>query len=514
LDAEWAKTKLGCTEMKASLKKQLSSNKAAMDALVKSIAKLKKEIAQHREDLVTSNDVLKDDELYLKDMTARCEDRANDYDQRSAMRNDELSALTTALKVLTGKVKKTDTAVNQRALLQAAPEPVVVKPVVKKTVPTVAKKSAAPLDKKSVPAAAEVSTPVAKAAIKKVSFLQGSSSVLSGLSLEARKERAVDVLRKEGQSIGSLALTSLAETIAAPRFDSAPVTDPFKKIKGLIQKLIERLLEESRNEATKKGFCDTELGKARKDRDFRLQEANDLSADLAGLEAKEDALTLEIKQLTKDIKDESQALKETTKERKDEKKANMETLKTAKEGLEAVNEAILILRSFYKQAAKAALVQASPLDEDTQGAGFSGNYKGKQSGMKAVFALLETIASDFDRTLRKTEEAEETAHRDFVDFDQAAQSSIAGKSTKKELDEQDLKTTKTSIKQKTDDMQTAVDLLDSALKELEELKPTCIDTGMSYSERVKKREEEMAALAKALCILDEDKVEKECQGKR
>jgi len=321
----------------------------------------------------------------------------------------------------------------------------------------------------------------------------------------------VDVLRKEGQSIGSLALTSLAERIAAPRFDSAPVTDPFKKIKGLIQKLIERLLEESRNEASKKGFCDTELGKARKDRDFRWQEANDLSADLAGLEAKEDALTLEIKQLKSDIKSETQALKETTKERQDEKKANMKTLSTAKEGLEAVNEAILILKSFYKQAAKAAFVQASPLDEDTQGAGFSGNYKGKQSGMKSVFALLETIASDFDRTLRNTEAAEETAHRDFVEFDQAAQSSIAGKTTKQTLDEQDLKTTKTSIKQKTDDMQTAVDLLDSALKELEELKPTCIDTGMSYSERVKKREEEMAALEKALCILDEDKVEKECQ---
>ena len=62
--------------------------------------------------------------------------------------------------------------------------------------------------------------------------------------------------------------------------------------------------------------------------------------------------------MTKDIKSETTALKETTKERLDEKKANMDTLKTAKEGLEAVNEAILILRSFYKQAAKAILMWA------------------------------------------------------------------------------------------------------------------------------------------------------------
>merc|ERR1719453_799894 len=88
-----------------------------MDALKRNINKLAKEIAQHREDLVTADGVLKDDELYLKDLTARCEDRANDYDQRSAMRSDELSALTQALKVLEGKVEE-ETEVNKRALLQ------------------------------------------------------------------------------------------------------------------------------------------------------------------------------------------------------------------------------------------------------------------------------------------------------------------------------------------------------------------------------------------------------------
>merc|ERR1719482_386200 len=101
--------------MKASLKKKLAANKDAMESLEKNIAKLKKEIASHREDLVTADGVLKDDELYLKDLTARCEDRANDYDQRSAMRGDELGALTQALKVLKGTVSE-KTKVNVRAL--------------------------------------------------------------------------------------------------------------------------------------------------------------------------------------------------------------------------------------------------------------------------------------------------------------------------------------------------------------------------------------------------------------
>merc|ERR1719326_1227427 len=229
--------------------------------------------------------------------------------------------------------------------------------------------------------------------------------------------------------LNSFALASLAQRSAA---------DPFKKIKGLIQKLIERLLAEAAAEATKKGFCDTELGKARKDRDFRREETTDLSAELEGLEAKQDALTEEIKLLTGQIKNEETAYKETTKERKEEKEANMETLKTAKEGFEAVNEALLVLKSFYSQAAKASFIQASPVDEDTSGPGFSGSYSGNQSGSKAVLALLETISSDFDRTLRTTDAAEKQAHRDYVDFSQHSKSSIASKTTKKELDEQDL----------------------------------------------------------------------------
>merc|ERR1719401_2523510 len=309
--------------------------------------------------------------------------------------------------------------------------------------------------------------------------------------------------RKQDKKINSMALMSLSARVSA---------DPFMKVKGLIQRLIERLLEESKNEATKKGFCDTELGKAEKDRDYRFSEAKDLAADLAKLEAKRDELTTDIDDLNSDIKIEKIGLKESTEDRKTEKEANMHTVGVSKEGLEAVKEALAILKAFYKQAAKASFVQASPVDEDTSWPGFEGNYKGKQGASKAIIALLETIVSDCDRTDRKTEESEYKAQRDFVDYEQTAKSSIAGKMTKEELDSMDLKTTISTIKTKMADLQTAMDLLDKALEELEKLKPTCIDTGMSYKERVAKREEEMEALNTALCILDEEGVEPTCGG--
>jgi len=484
LDAEYAKAKKACDELKASLKKEMGSNTDAMNKLEKNIDKLAKEIANHRENLVEAESTMKDDELYLKDLTAQCEARANDYDQRSRMRGDEVTALTQALDILKGDVKGRADEVNQRALF----------------VQKIRAAKLAPAAVAKAPVAKAPKATASKAISKPISFLQGF--LAAGVSNEERKAHALALLSSEGQRLNSFVLTSLAQRSAA---------DPFKKIKGLIEKLIQRLIAEATAEATKKGFCDTELGKARKERDFRREDTEDLSAELAGLEAKRDALTEEIDTLTRQLKDENIALKETTADRKEEKEENLKTLKTAKEGLDAVNEALLTLKSFYSQAAKAAFVQASPVDEDTSGPGFSGNYKGNQSGSKAVLSLLETIASDFDRTIRTTEAAEEAAHRDFVEFQQATKSSIGSKETKKELDEQDLKTTQTSLKTKMEDLETAQKLLDDALKELEELKPTCIDTGMSYKERVAKREEEMAALTKALCILDTDKVEKECK---
>merc|ERR1740115_426656 len=44
-------------------------------------------------------------------------------------------------------------------------------------------------------------------------------------------------------------------------------------------------------------------------------------------------------------------------------------------------------------------------------------------------------------------------------------------------------------------------ILVASIEELIELKATCVDTGMSYADRVAMREQEIASLKKALCIL-------------
>merc|ERR1711988_1892431 len=93
--------------------------------------------------------------------------------------------------------------------------------------------------------------------------------------------------------------------------------------------------------------------------------------------------------------------------RVEEKAENLAQIKQAKGGLKAVTDAIGILKTFYKSAAKASLVQsaASPVDEDNPGAA-SGAYKGNQGASKGVIGLLEVIKSDFEHTV-ETVSAEE-----------------------------------------------------------------------------------------------------------
>jgi len=502
LDDEYGKTSASCAGLKKSLSDKIETNTKETKSVQAKISKLAATIADDRGKLVEAQSLMKDDEEYLKDLTNQCESRAVEWDQRSAMRGKEVEALSAALKVLGDKVKPAD-SVNSRAFVQQQePTGKVAPAAVAKTT-----KVAEPKEQHSVAKLATAkSTKQAATSFLQRAEINSHSQDLSDQESQQEmlmKQRALATIRDEGRRLGSPVLTVLAMRVAA---------DPFKKVKDLIQGLIERLITEAAGEATKKGFCDTEIGKAENQRTFRWTRVQQLASRIEVLQAAEDSLTEEIAELTKALTNLDKAVKESTTMRKTDKTDNEKTLETANNGLQALNEALLILRSFYKEAGKAAaFVQASPVDEDTAGAGFSGSYTGKQQSSNAVLALLETIASDFERTIRSTEADEKETAEAYVKFQQVSKMDIGGKTTKKELDEQDLKTTKNDLKVKRADMQNNMDLVDDAVKTLMDLKPTCIDTGMSYKERVSKREEEVVALKKALCLLDTNKVEAECK---
>jgi len=464
---KWKKTLSACTDTKSGLQKKMKDNLDAITKLEGDIEDLKKDIAKDRGDLVNAQEALEEDAAYLKDLTSQCELKAREFDQRSGMMKDEITALASAIKIISGKVKDND-HVNRD-------------------------------DKKFI----------------QLSFLQTApvkavTNFLARQDLSAeqqvRQQKVVSLLRTEGEKLGSSVLSTLAMRVNAP--------DHFEKVKNMIQSLIERLLDEKKAEASKKGFCDEELAKAQGDRDKSQRQAMAMSVELKDLEAKKEKLEAELKQLGKDIKEAEKEHKKELDLRKKDKKANEETLEKANEGLTALNEAIQILKAFYASAqfGRVSFLQASPVDDDTSGPGFGGAYKGKEKSSRAIFDLLENIANSFKKTIADTEQDEADAQAAFVEFDRKSQELIAGKETKTKLDKQDLKSTNTNIEKTLDDLESTMGLQHDALKMIESLKPACLDAGgMNFKERSEKRDEEIAALRKAICMLNPDKKEGECK---
>merc|ERR1719379_1633849 len=118
LDAEWEETRSNLTDLIAKLSEQIEAAKNFIKMGEEKIEQLASEIAEARSNLVEKEGLLKDDQLYLKDLTEKCEYKAKEYDQRSASRGEEISALTQALDIITNQVAGVE---GSRALLQQTP---------------------------------------------------------------------------------------------------------------------------------------------------------------------------------------------------------------------------------------------------------------------------------------------------------------------------------------------------------------------------------------------------------
>jgi hypothetical protein len=311
------------------------------------------------------------------------------------------------------------------------------------------------------------------------------------------RERLVALLKAQGAKLKSPALSTLAMKVQA---------DPFVKIKGLIQELIERLLQEEADEADKKGWCDKEIAAAKKDRDYRLRDVQDLHGELESLNARHGTLSETKAKLEEEIATLNADLATQTSNRAEEKAENEQTVKDAEEGEAAVDQAIDILGHFYGAAAKATVLSQQPsVDDEAPDAGFEGAYTGSQSASTGILGMLDVIKGDFARTIKETTAAEDQAQRDFIEFERETKMSITTKTTAKEATDRELTECADDLSTAGDEMRTQQGLLDAAVETWEKLIPGCVaDPGMSYEERVQRRNAEVQALKDAYCILSNE----------
>jgi len=258
-----------------------------------------------------------------------------------------------------------------------------------------------------------------------------------------------------------------------------------------------KLMEEANGEAEQKGWCDDELATNEQTRREKTEAVETLHAEIDELEASIAKLSDDITDLSQAVADLDAAVAKATEIREAEKAKNTIVVKDAKEAQVAVAAALKTLKDFYEKAGQAtSLVQAPEI--------FDEPYKGMQSESGGVVGMIEVIASDFARLEAETTSAEEQGTKEYKEFmedssDDKAQKNkdIEDKTSKKESDQQ-------TLEEKKSDLSGTQKELDAGLQYYEKLKPQCIDSGISYEDRVARRKEEIASLQQALAILEGD----------
>jgi len=419
------------------------TEQAEQDRTEKTATKAKKMQAKAdaAADLVDTSTTRDADAAYLQDLTATCEQKASDFESRQQLRAEEIEAIQKAIEILQSE------AVSGNA---------------EKYLPSFAQKTGSMLSQ----IRASQTTPV--------------------------QQQVAQYLRSRASELNSRVLSVLAVRVA---------DDPFKKVKKLIKDLIVRLMEEANEEAEHKGWCDTELATNEQTRKEKTAAVEILHAEIDQLGASIAILTEEIAELTQEVAELDAAMAKATKLRLDEKATNEETITDAGEAQTALAQALVVLQEFYAKAGEAtALVQQR--QQPTPPPIFDSPYKGMQNEKGGVIGMLEVIESDFARLEAETKAAEATAQKQYDEFmtkskvDKAAkEQDILHKTAKKQDEEQALVVKKA-------DLEGTQKELDAALAYFDKLKPSCVDAGVSYDDRVARRKEEIQSLQEALRILN------------
>merc|ERR1719440_441488 len=200
------------------------------------------------------------------------------------------------------------------------------------------------------------------------------------------QKRVAGFLKTRAKRLNSKILSLISVRVAE---------DPFKKIKKMIQDMVDKLMEEANEEAEHKGFCDTEMGTNKNTRDEKTEMVEKLTAEIEGLTADIAKLGEDSAKLGDEIVAIDMAVTEATTVRNDEKIKNTQTIDDAKVASEATARALQVLKDFYSKQT----------DGPAQGSSSTG-----------VLGMLEVIQSDFVRLETETTSAEDAAAKEYDRF--------------------------------------------------------------------------------------------------
>jgi len=445
------RTELEDTEMAArrafamvqgDLKNQIDGSEGVNEEKKKAKSKSLQSAANAQGDLGDAQGTLAEDEKYLADLIATCEQKAVAFESRQKLRGEELEAVNKAIEIMSGGA-------------------------------------------------------VSGAADKHLPSLAQQATALVQLRAGAQNPnqlRVVSFLTNQGKKLNSRLLSVLATHVAA---------DPFKKVKKMVKDLIVKLMQEANDEAEHKGFCDMEMATNKNTRDKKSEDVINLTAQIDELKASIAKISQDIEGLSAEIAELDAAVAKATTERDEEKAKNTVTIKDAQGAQAAVKQALSVLNEFYEKAGEAtSLVQTGQEPPAT----FDEPYTGMGGESGGVVGMMEVIQADFARLESETSSAEGEAAKEYNEFMNDSRVDKTNKSADLDHKQEKKATQAEALASAESELAGTQKELDSAMAYFDKLKPQCMAPEESFEDRQARRKEEIESLQMALQILQGEDV--------
>jgi hypothetical protein len=303
---------------------------------------------------------------------------------------------------------------------------------------------------------------------------------VKAIALDDSREEVVTVLKKMGRKFNSFALLSIAGRARS---------DPFVKIRGMVEEMIGKLEKEAQEEATQEAFCQEEKAKSSKARETKSASVDKYQARIDKATATTEQLKQEVAGLSKELADTQASLGKATKIRAEEAKKNKAAIADFKGSAEAVSQAMTVLREFYGGS---AFIQQPSF----------GGAKSDSAG--GIVSFLEVAQSDFTSLLAETEADEEQSKTAFEKLSQESAVTLATKEAEVKGKQSEIKSLGVAVANTGSDLENASKELDAIMEYIDKLKPQCESKAMTYAERKAARDAEIAGLKEAMTILEGD----------
>jgi chromosome segregation ATPase len=300
-----------------------------------------------------------------------------------------------------------------------------------------------------------------------------------------RRDKVVSLLKDLAGKHHSYALNQMAAMARS---------DPFVKIRGLIEDMIAKLLKEAAEEATQKAFCDEEIGKSKKAQEEKQSKVDEYTTRIDKASSTIATLTEEVKTLESEIAEIDSAQAEATKVRTTENTDYVKASTDFRDSAQAVAKAIEVLKNYYEGSFVQISAKTGAKQPDFGAA--------KSDTAHTIIAVLEMSEEDFTKLLAEAEAAEDEAASSYKKLTDEAKVSKASKMAEAKGKQSEIKSLSVELEHSKEDLASTSAELDAVLSYLDKLKPQCEEKAMSYAEKKAAREAEIEGLKEALSILE------------